>query len=269
MTERSDLATRNDALLRWYAEGTRDLPWRAGQDPYVTLVSECMLQQTQVDRVVPKFDLFMTHWPTVHDLATCDTSELLEVWSGLGYNSRALRLRAAAQMIDSRGWPTSVEDLQELPGIGPYTARAIASIAFAEDVAAIDTNLRRVLSRWHGSPLDGRELETYAQENLRSPAGAWNQAMMDLGATTCRPKNPRCDRCPVATWCGDPTVYAPPPRQSRFSGSNRELRGALVRANLDGTDLLDTGLALGKGHQEIVATIDSLSKAGLLPTSSE
>lgn len=227
-----------------------------------------MLQQTQVDRVIPKFVLFMEKWPTVQDLARSDTSALLGLWSGLGYNSRALRLRAAAEMIASSGWPTSIGGLEGLPGVGPYTARAIASIAFDADVAAIDTNLRRVLSRWAGSALDGRELETCAHENLGSPAGTWNQAVMDLGATTCRPRDPLCDQCPVSEWCTDPMVYAPPPRQKRFSGSNRELRGALVKANLDGSDLIDTGVALGRTHEEVIATIDTLTNDGLLPTAS-
>ena len=227
-----------------------------------------MLQQTQVDRVIPKFILFMEKWPTVQGLARSDTSALLGLWSGLGYNSRALRLRAAAEMITSSGWPTSIGGLEGLPGVGPYTARAIASIAFNADVAAIDTNLRRVLSRWCGSALDGRVLETYAHENLGSPAGIWNQAVMDLGATMCRPRDPLCDQCPVSEWCTDPTVYAPPPRQKRFSGSNRELRGALVKANLDGSDLIDTGVALGRTLEEVIATIDTLTNDGLLPTAS-
>lgn len=255
---------RNPALIRWYGSEARDLPWRVFGDPYLTLVSETMLQQTQVERVIPKFDEFIDRWPTVESLADTTTNQLLTIWSGLGYNSRALRLRESAQIIADKGWPTSVSGLQKLPGVGPYTAAAIASIAFGVDVPAVDTNLRRVLSRWHGEALSGGPLHEFAYESLSSPAGQWNQAVMDLGATMCRPKNPTCGACPVSEWCSDPTVYEPPARQARFRGSRRELRGALVRAAVANKDLYATGRSLNRPETEIHETIGALRAEGLI-----
>jgi A/G-specific adenine glycosylase len=257
-------SVRNDALLGWYETEARELPWRVYGDPYLTLVSEAMLQQTQVERVIPKFVTFIDTWANVGELADAPSNRLLSVWSGLGYNSRALRLRESARIIADRGWPTSVSGLEELPGIGPYTAAAIASIAFGVDVPAIDTNLKRVLSRWYGAPLSGKPLEEFAVESLASPPGLWNQAVMDLGATTCLPTNPACGTCPVSRWCADPSVYEPPAKQSRFKGSRRELRGALVRASISNDDLYTTGRALNRTETEIDETIAVLRAEGLI-----
>jgi A/G-specific adenine glycosylase len=251
--------------MQWYSDHRRDLPWRSAPSPYGTLVSEAMLQQTQVDRVIPRYVAFMQRWPTVEALASAPRSEVVAEWSGLGYNARAVRLHEAARTITSDGWPTTAEDLARLPGVGPYTAAAIASIGFGEHVAAVDTNLRRVLSRWAGEPLSGAPLRTVAAAWVGSPAGEWNQAVMDLGATMCRPRSPRCDRCPVRSWCADPNVYEPPRRQGRFEGSNRQLRGALVRAYATGADPLDAGLALGRSAEEVHAALGRLVAEGLLP----
>ena len=264
MSEAVSGSARNAALLRWYRNEARDLPWRVIGDPYLTLVSETMLQQTQVERVIPKFNEFVDTWSTVEGLAGATTNQLLAIWSGLGYNSRALRLRESAQIIADNGWPMSVASLQNLPGVGPYTAAAIASIAFGVDVPAVDTNLKRVLGRWHGEPLEGRPLDEFAFEALASPAGMWNQAVMDLGAMVCRPRNPSCGVCPVARWCADPTVYKPPARQSGFRGSRRQLRGALVRAAVTDGDLLTAGRALSRTVTEIEETIVALRAEGLI-----
>ncbi len=264
MRDTAVASKRNRALLDWYATARRELPWRGAANPYLALVSESMLQQTQVDRVIPKFKAFIDRWPTIADLADGDPTELLAVWSGLGYNSRVLRLKAAARVIHASGWPTSVAELQELPGVGPYTAGAIGSIAFGCDVPAIDTNLKRVLSRWSGEALSGAMLEDVANATLGLPAGDWNQAIMDLGATLCRPSDPRCSECPVSTWCLDPDVYEPPVKQTRFNGSHRELRGALVRAHVHDEDLWNAGRALGRSDEDIAQALDALQSEGLL-----
>ncbi len=266
MTPQAEVAARNDALLAWYEEHQRDLPWRRTTDPYPVLVSELMLQQTQAARVVPLFESFMERWPTVEDLASADAAEILAAWSGLGYNRRAVRLRQTARRIADEGWPTSAAGLAELPGVGPYTAGAIASISFGEAVPAVDTNLRRVISRWEGEPLEGRSLRDAAAQMVGDPAGNWNQAIMDLGASVCRPREPRCGGCPVNEWCTDPAVYTPPPRQAAFEGSRRQLRGALVRAHLAGEDLLEIGLALGRSEDEVRSAVGELDAEGLLPT---
>jgi A/G-specific adenine glycosylase len=207
----------------------------------------------------------MDRWPTVEDLADAATEDVLGEWSGLGYNARALRLHSAAEMVVENGWPTTVEGLSELPGVGPYTANAIASISFGVQVAAVDTNLRRVLSRWNGEPLDGRPLTEFAKRTLGVPAGDWNQAVMDIGSELCTPRDPSCAVCPVSDFCADPSIYVPPTRQSRFEGSNRQLRGALVRAHLEGRDLIRVGEELGRRPDEITSTISTLTDEGLLP----
>ncbi len=220
---------RNAALFAWYLDQQRTLPWRGEADPYRILVSEVMLQQTQATRVVPFYERFVTRFPTVEALASAVLQDVLDAWTGLGYNSRALRLRDAARIIKENGWPTTPEALSELPGVGPYTAAAVASFAFGAEVPAVDTNLRRVLSRWHGESLNGAALETAAKTALGEPADEWNQAMMDLGAMLCVPKSPRCTVCPVKDWCSGPAAYRPPTAQGRFEGSARQLRGAIIR----------------------------------------
>ena len=264
MTVGSDRSERNRSLLSWYKINARDLPWRRTVDPYPVLVSEVMLQQTQVGRVKPKYVAFLVRWPSVEELATADTHELLTSWSGLGYNSRVLRLREAAREIAEYGWPTSTAGLRQLPGIGPYTAAAVGSIAFGTETPAIDTNLRRILSRWAGEPMSGSILESYATDVLGEPAGDWNQAVMDLGSSMCTTRDPACSDCPVAIWCLDPTVYEAPRRQSVFNGSHRQLRGALVRAQLAGDDLYEVGRTLDRPATEVTQTIASLTEEGLL-----
>jgi A/G-specific adenine glycosylase len=212
------------ALLRWYAGARRDLPWRRTTDPYAILVSEVMLQQTQVARVVPRYLAWLRRWPTAAALATASREDVLRAWVGLGYNRRALALHAAAAAVARDGWPA---DLRELPGVGPYTAAAVASFAFGADVAAVDTNARRVAERVGlGTP----------QELLPAGRGAdWNQAIMELGATICTARRARCAECPVAAWCTSAGVAAPPRSRAaggreRFEDTNRFVRGRVVAA---------------------------------------
>ena len=223
-------AERTRALLDWYRRHGRDLPWRDTTDPWAILVSEVMSQQTQISRVLPAWATFMERFPTPGDLAVAGRSELITLWAGLGYQRRAINLQRAARVVSESGWPSDVEGLMELPGVGPYTAAAVASFAFGEPVPAVDTNLKRILSRWHGEPLAGTALRQAASAEIPTTDGAdWNQALMDLGATVCRPKNPACDVCPVEDWCTDPEVYEPPPRQSSYEGSARQARAAVLR----------------------------------------
>jgi len=271
MSERVSIEEeRNSALLAWYSSHGRDLPWRGSTDPYVVLVSEIMLQQTQVNRVVAHFESFITRFPTVEDLAAAPFGEVLTAWIGLGYNTRAKRLHEAARRIAAEGWPSDAAALEDLPGVGTYTASAIAAFAFGHQVAALDTNLRRVLSRWHGDTLTGPALETAARRHLPTNAATWNQAVMDLGALVCEPRRPRCDECPVADWCAGPEVYESPRPQGRFEGSVRQARGAvirtLVRRPLTIDELVDeTGLA----GDELVDVLDGLETDGLVTVDEE
>jgi A/G-specific adenine glycosylase len=259
-------AERNAALLRWYEAEARTLPWRATSDPYAILVSESMLQQTQAHRVEPFYREFMERFPDVASLAAAPFSEVARSWSGLGYNNRAYRLHQAAKMIAGAGWPDTVEQLENLPGVGAYTARAIAVFAFGRRDVAVDTNLKRVLSRWYGEALSGTALRRAALESLAEDAVSWNQAMMDLGATICRPRRPACDRCPVEPWCTGPEVYQPPSAQARFEGSVRQVRGALVRLLVDGA-VDDPQLARAMSHfpSDLVAeAVEGLMDDGLV-----
>ena len=262
--------TRGEALLAWYRSSARDLPWRSTTDPYPILVSEVMLQQTQVSRVLPAYERFLERFPTAEALASAPLSAVIEAWRGLGYNTRARRLRDTAVIIANEGWPTTAADLQRLPGVGPYTAAAVAAFAFGEQVAAVDTNGRRVMSRWLGEPLSGSRLQQAAKAELADDAADWNQAVMDLGAAVCRPRRPACGDCPVAQWCADPTIYEPPPRQAPFAGSDREVRGSVLRV-LDAARWRDRArVARDTGHPRarVDAAIASLAGDGLVEVGS-
>ena len=199
-----------DALLSWYEREARDLPWRETRDPYAILVSEVMLQQTQVARVVPRYFAFLERWPTVEALAAASPADVIREWQGLGYNRRALNLHRAARQIARDGWPA---DLTELPGVGRYTADAVARFADERDVLPVDTNVRRVLDRTGGA---------------FGPASA--HALMDLGATVCLARIPRCERCPLAEACPSRgRRYEPLRKQGRFEGSFRQRRALALR----------------------------------------
>ncbi|MCS6970233.1 MAG: A/G-specific adenine glycosylase [Planctomycetota bacterium] len=192
-------------LLAWYAEHARPLPWRGTRDPYRILVSEVMLQQTQAARVADRYLRFLAVFPDAAALAEADDERLHRAWKGLGYPSRAERLRAACRaVLAAGGWPTSVEGLQALPGVGPYTARALAAFAFAQPVAVLDTNAARVLCRRDG--LDPRlpraQLQERAERALyRADPIAWNNAVMELGALVCTAQAARCALCPWRLHC--------------------------------------------------------------------
>jgi A/G-specific adenine glycosylase len=200
----------DDVLLRWFEAHGRDLPWRRTRDPYAILVSEVMLQQTQVDRVVPRYLRWLDRWPTAQALAAARADEVIREWQGLGYNRRAVNLQRAARLIEAEGWP---DDLTELPGVGPYTAAAIRSFAFGERVLPRDTNVLRVQERT--GHVFGPEC---------------GQALMDLGRTVCIARVPRCAVCPLAERCpSHGRRYEPLRKQSRFEGSFRQRRAAILR----------------------------------------
>ena len=197
-------------LLDWFRDHGRDLPWRRTRDPYAILVSEVMLQQTQVERVVPRFLAWLERWPDAAALAAAPLAEVIRAWQGLGYNRRAVSLHRAAQAIAAGGWP---DDLTELPGVGPYTAAAIRNQAFGEDVLPVDTNVGRIQER-----------------TGHAFAAATLQALFDLGATVCLARVPRCDLCPLAERCPSRgNRYEPLRRQSRFEGSFRQRRASTLR----------------------------------------
>ncbi len=206
------------ALLAWYREhGRSSLPWRSTRDPYYTLVSECMLQQTQVDRVVPKFLAFVERFPTLAALAASSVAEVLRMWQGLGYNSRAVRLRALAIEVTQRYdgvLPRDAQALRGLPGIGPYTVAAIRAFGYDEDDAPIDTNVRRIVHRLffgfeYPPRADARQIDARARALL--PAGSahdWSSAMMDLGASVCSARAPKCLVCPLRELCAAAPIDA-------------------------------------------------------------
>jgi A/G-specific adenine glycosylase len=252
--------SRGRALLAWYHRSARDLPWRHTRDPYRILVSEVMLQQTQAARVAGHYERFTAQFPTVESLARAPLSEVLEAWSGLGYTVRARRLRDAARIIVAEGWPTTAPDLERLPGVGPYTAAAVASFAFGARAVVVDTNVRRVLSRWAGTALGGAALRAAADEAAEGDAASWNQAVMELGATLCRPRLPRCGECPVSAWCTDPSIYRPPPRQGRFEGSHRQVRSAVLRGlGPDWTPFDHLAATTGHHRSAVLGALESLS----------
>jgi A/G-specific adenine glycosylase len=232
-----------DAILAWYAAVRRDLPWRRTSDPYRILVSEVMLQQTQVARVVPYYEAWLERFPSERAMAEAPAADVLRAWSGLGYNRRALALRAAAAVVARDGWPRTVEGLLALPGVGPYTAAAVASFAFGVQAAAVDTNVRRVIERIDRRARRAPELARRAQAIV--PAGRaadWNQALMELGATVCTARGPACEACPAAA-CrtrGRPDVVPTARRNGvrvRFEDTDRFVRGRVVAALVAGEAL--------------------------------
>lgn len=258
----ADREAARDAVLAWYGEVARDLPWRRTDDPYAILVSEVMLQQTQVARVVPRFEAWIGRWPTAEALAAADRRDVLGAWVGLGYNSRAVRLQDACAAVAAGGWPTDAKGLRALPGIGPYTAAAVASFAFGERIAAVDTNVVRI-----GARLGlGRPDELLPDDDR---AATWNQAAMELGATVCRARTADCPRCPAARWCRSAGRVVVPPRaargtRERFEDSDRFVRGRIVAALTGGAawpDAVDPG--------RIERALDGLARDGLVVRTAE
>ncbi len=223
-----------ELLLDWYSINRRLLPWRETRDPYAILVSEVMLQQTQVDRVVPRWERWLEKWPTVEALAAATPAEAILEWQGLGYNRRAVNLHRSAQIVADRGWP---RDLTELPGIGPYTAAAVGNFAFGRNVLPVDTNVRRVQQRT-GEPFDG----------------SCAQALFDLGATVCLARIPRCGVCPLAAACPSRgRRYEPLRRQSPYEGSFRQRRSEALRAVAAGASTTDAQALASLARDGLVA----------------
>ena len=231
-----------DAILDWYSTHGRTLAFRRTSDPYAVLVSEVIAQQTQAERAAARWDRFMARFPTVESLAAASPADVLREWQGLGYDRRGLALWRAARVIrDEHGGrvPASIEALEALPGVGPYTARAVGAIAFGIPVGAVDVNVERVIGRITGGaePLGRRDVQAAADRIVSTTDPAtWTHAVMDFGATVCRPRNPRCDDCPVRASCatgrsGARTVVARPRRTrstTPFPATNRWLRGRIL-----------------------------------------
>jgi A/G-specific adenine glycosylase len=242
------VAAIRGALLAWFDVNRRDLPWRRTRDPYRILVSEVMLQQTQVDRVIPYYDRFLELLPTVETLADAPTSVVITLWAGLGYNRRAVNLQRTAQAVMERHggvFPHDPATLLELPGIGPYTAGAIACFAFEEPVAFVDTNMKRVIHRLVAGPdlpmpaLSDRQIIAYARQLVPTDdAWRWNQALIEFGALLCTARKPACVICPLQRECAafpaiQSVIASLPPgtrkkQEGRFEGSNRFYRGRIV-----------------------------------------
>lgn len=233
------------ALLEWAVGRRDDLPWRHTRDPWAILVSELMLQQTQVARVVPRWHRFLERFPTVGACAAASAGEVVDEWAGLGYNRRAVNLHRCAVVVVERhggGVPDDLDALLALPGLGPYTARAVLAFAFERDVAVVDTNVGRIVARQSGRRCTAKVAQARADDLVPQGAGwAWNQAMLDLGALVCVKRSPSCVDCPVSgscAWWGegrpepDPAIgsAAVGRGQSRFEGSFRQGRARLLDA---------------------------------------
>jgi A/G-specific adenine glycosylase len=235
--ESSSLDGVKQLLLAWFQASGRDLPWRDTTDPYEILVSEVMLQQTQVERVIPRWTAWLERWPTPAALAAASAADVIVAWQGLGYNRRAVNLHRTAQHIAAQGWP---DDLTELPGVGPYTAGAVGNFAFGRDVLPIDTNVRRIQERT-GHVFDG----------------SCTQALFDLGATICLARIPRCGVCPLASECPSRgSRYEPLRKQSAFEGSFRQRRAIALRAVVAGDQPADGDALVALARDGLVVLED-------------
>jgi A/G-specific adenine glycosylase len=234
------------ALFAWHTEHALKAPWRESGHPYECLVAAVMAQQTQMSRVMPSYERFVAAFPTLEALAAASTGDVIRVWAGMGYNQRAVRLHRAARQIAARGWPRTGAELEKIDGIGPFTAAIIASFAFGEAAACVDTNVRRVLGRLAGDEMiDGQRLQALADATMARDAPArWNQALMDYGARVCGPR-PKCQECVVANWCASRERYAAPriaearptyrarrakKPEAPYEGSTRFYRGRIIEA---------------------------------------
>ncbi len=271
---------RNAGLVRWWESERRDLPWRRTRDPWLVLVSEVMLQQTQVERVLRYFEAFVERWPTPEECARAELADVLAAWQGLGYPRRARNLWHAARVIASQHGgevPAGLDELLTLPGVGPYTTRAVQTFAFDVDTGVVDTNVGRILARWTGRRLGGAEAQRLADELVPAGEGwVWNQAMMDLGARVCTKRDPSCGECPVRTWCSWAGSDSPDPadrsagvstRQAPFEGSDRQARGRLLAA-LSGGAITRTqaagAMGLGRDQTRADRLVDGLKAEGLV-----
>ena len=273
--------TRHDriaaGLIEWGSGSLRDLPWRRTNDPWRVLVSEVMLQQTSVARVMPKYEAFLEAFPTPGALAQAPLGDALRLWSGLGYPRRCRNLQATAVVLHEKFddlMPDSLDELLALPGIGQYTARAVLAFAYRIDVAVVDVNVSRVLSRLEGVPMKARALQDLANELIpEGLAWEWNQVMMDFGARHCTVRSPQCDTCPVRSQCKYKGVGDDPAQlsagvskpQARFEGSDRQARGRALRAVSSGAlQVNDVVEAMGVDEQRALVLITSLISEGLL-----
>jgi len=261
------------AVLKWGLPRLRDLPWRQTRDPWAVLVSEVMLQQTQVSRVVPKWLAFMETYPTAPDCAAAPLGDVLRLWHGLGYPRRARNLHAAAAAVTAAGgFPTDLPGMLALPGVGAYTARAVLAFACEADVAVVDTNIARVFARIEGFRLTQREVQALADSWLPVGEGwAWNQCLMELGAMLCRPVGPACAECPLAARCawrgnGDDPAQGSAGvsrAQSPFAGSERQARGRLMAALVDGRVAVSAAPQV-MAHRAAARLVDDLCREGLM-----
>lgn len=266
-------------LVRWYRSRREAYPWRVRPEPYRVLVSEFMLQQTQASRVVPAYRRFLRRFPSLVALSRAPRAEVIRAWRGLGYNRRALALSEAARIIVREHGgriPSDLKDLARLPGVGPYTAAAVASISYGVPVPAIDTNARRIIAR----AVLGAESHETSTALIRSLAGewldrrdpgGWNQALMDLGRKVCRPA-PRCSLCPLLDGCRfrarGRSPDAPPRRQKPFLGSFRQVRGRVVEILRDRpTTLAALSLAAGEPIWRVAEAVAALDSEGLVRAS--
>ncbi len=239
MLDRKAVLAFQNKVMDWWHENKRDLPWRTNPTPYIVLISEVMLQQTQVNRVISKYEQFIEEFPTIESLANAETRHLLSVWSGLGYNRRALWLREAAkQIVDLGAFPRTIKELSSLKGIGPYTSRSILIFAFNDDLATVDTNIRRVMiaQGFAEESMTSAQLQEIAdQVLLRGRARDWHNALMDYGS---------------AVLTSSRTGIAPVSSQPRFQGSTRQLRGQILKI-LTSSETLDTkSLLIQLGRDE-------------------
>jgi A/G-specific adenine glycosylase len=252
------------------------MPWRGIRDPWGILVSEVMLQQTGVARVTPKWHAFMAEFPTARECAEAALGDVLRVWQGLGYPRRARNLQAAASEIVVRHGgevPRDLDELLALPGVGPYTARAVRAFAFEEDAAVVDTNVARVLARLVGEKLTAKRAQSEADRLLASGTSwLWNQGLMELGATVCRPA-PSCDECPWEAWCAwrgggdDPSVGSAGVSvpQGRFEGSDRQARGRLIKALGEGSVRVDdVARVMDRPSEVALRLLTALASEGLV-----
>ena len=262
----------NKNILKWYKKNKRTFTWRESSDPWKILLIEFLSQQTQLERADKYYHFFIEKYPTPELMAKKKKRTILKDWSGLGYNNRAIRLHDASKLISRNGWEEYRNDFSKLPGVGEYTKSALESFSYKKNVIALDTNVSRVLERYHGRSVDSKWIKENTASLLRSSTSRdWNQAVMDLSSNICSKRNPTCTLCPIENGCAKYFSIEKSKKKESFKDSNRERRGKILKTLINSKELTfsDVQNLIALNQQETLLILETMQKNELISINKE